>query len=402
MKSHHPILLALGAVALLTSCDDRPPIPTDLSRHHTLVRSDVAVDSTGIPPEGPYVAVDVGTFGGQVAKANAVNNAGAVVGQMEDNGGVTHAFLWHDGIVQDLGTLGGTFGQAIAINDAGEVLGTSTTQGGSREVVVWNGGIPQDLGPLQGTALPHLNQEGDVTWTGPTPTGPHAFLWQNGTVQDLGTLGGATSTAGGINDAGQVVGSSSTGTQTDVFVWTNGTMQDVPSPVPGASFSPVAINNRGWVTGTIRISGLNPWQKAFLWNGQSVMEIPVFGGSDTNAVGLAITESGDVYGFDFNLGGDARHPFVWAHGNLLPLNPARADQLVLAVNQQGIATGWEFVGPAERAIVIDHGSSWNLGVFAGGRGAESQGLALNSQGDVVGFSLAADGKTHAALWQRTR
>jgi probable HAF family extracellular repeat protein len=34
----------------------------------------------------------------------------------------------------------------------------------------------------------------------------HALVWQNGTMTDVGTLGGSDSYTHGINDAGQIVG----------------------------------------------------------------------------------------------------------------------------------------------------------------------------------------------------
>ena len=48
----------------------------------------------------------------------------------------------------------------------------------------------------------------------------HAFLWEDGTMYDLGTLGGASSTAVAINDSGQILGESETlGGATHAVIW---------------------------------------------------------------------------------------------------------------------------------------------------------------------------------------
>ena len=48
----------------------------------------------------------------------------------------------------------------------------------------------------------------------------HAVLWRDGTITDLGTLGGLISETTGINDADQVAGDSSTADgKTHAFLW---------------------------------------------------------------------------------------------------------------------------------------------------------------------------------------
>jgi probable HAF family extracellular repeat protein len=68
---------------------------------------------------------DLGTAGGSVSEAIALNSQGDVVGVSNTAGDLeTHAFLWtqRDGM-KDLGTLGGTFSLAMGINNRGEVVG---------------------------------------------------------------------------------------------------------------------------------------------------------------------------------------------------------------------------------------------------------------------------------------
>ena len=67
---------------------------------------------------------------------------------------------------------------------------------------------------------------------------PHAFLWQNGSMQDLGALGWNQQHRYDINDKGQVVGALQTGQNSHAFVWANGQMQDLNNLIPADS---------GWV-----------------------------------------------------------------------------------------------------------------------------------------------------------
>jgi uncharacterized membrane protein len=90
-----------------------------------------------------------------------------------------------NGNLRDLGTLGGNGSVAWAINNAGQVTGNALND------------IPDDF-----------NGFGDFGIVGATQT--HAFLWQNGVMQDLGTLGGPDSGPFAINQQGQVVGMAAT------------------------------------------------------------------------------------------------------------------------------------------------------------------------------------------------
>lgn len=123
---------------------------------------------------------DLGTLGGVQSGANAINNAGQIVGYASPPASSEHAFLYSGGKMTDLGVFF-DFSVANAINSSGVVVG-----------------------------------EGDVLLSNGN-TADHAFVYDGGKLQDLNTLipansGWVLSSATSINDKGQIVCDADNGT----------------------------------------------------------------------------------------------------------------------------------------------------------------------------------------------
>lgn len=101
---------------------------------------------------------DLGTLGGNDAMASVINENGAVSGfsstnaELNDSTGLPtiHPFLWKKGRMTDLGTLGGSVSEAFAINDAGQVVGRARVTDAPlvRHAFVWEQGTMTDLGTV--------------------------------------------------------------------------------------------------------------------------------------------------------------------------------------------------------------------------------------------------------------
>ncbi len=98
----------------------------------------------------------------------------------------------------------------------------------------------------------------------------HALLWQNGTVTDLGNLGGTGANAGNhacaINNHGQVVGHSELPHDTTFhgFLWTVETgMRDLGTLPRDFASAANGINDGGDVVGASFDANFNP--RAVLW-----------------------------------------------------------------------------------------------------------------------------------------
>jgi probable HAF family extracellular repeat protein len=92
--------------------------------------------------------------------------------------------------VTDLGTLGGPYTEGFGLNNTGQVTGHSSTSDGAQHAFLYSNGQMTDLGTL-GDSNSYsfgvsINNAGQVTGYADTPTGPwHAFLYSNGQMRDL-------------------------------------------------------------------------------------------------------------------------------------------------------------------------------------------------------------------------
>ena len=276
----------------------------------------------------PVSIHDLGTLGGAVSQAKAVNRRGQVVGTSRDALGRTRAFLWEDtlGIV-DLKPLTGVNSSANDINDGGEIAGGGDTGFGDFHAYLLSAGTSFDLGTLGGNESEALavNGRGQVAGhsRGATAPAKHGFvIAEPGTMIDLGTLGGATSIAHDLNETGDAVGLAETRSgQPRAFLWTaTDGMRDLGTL--GAASMALGINNRSEVVGG---SG-----HAFLWTARGGMvDLGTLGGRTSCAD--AINDAGCVVGASQTGASDARglpvtHAFLWTpDGGMLDLGTLGGD-----------------------------------------------------------------------------
>jgi probable HAF family extracellular repeat protein len=169
--------------------------------------------------DGPPDAVLL-EFQGVGTSITATNNDGAFVG-WHGPANTRLAFLSRGpGQFTELGTLGGERSLAQAVNNSGQIVGVAET-----------GATPAEL--AAGAAA------------------EEAFLYENGQMIGIGTLGGATSVARAINEQGTIVGDSTLqigNGEFHVFVYDSvGGMRDIGQP----GFNSVAhdVNDFGVVVG---------------------------------------------------------------------------------------------------------------------------------------------------------
>lgn len=202
-----------------------------------------------------YVPHRAGLFG------RGINNAGHVTATSPDIAYATHAILWTGegnpvrihGLADDY--CGGCDNDSYAagINNHDQVVGTAWGVDGRARAFLWHNGTTQELGTLGGARSDALgiNDHGHVVGSATNAAGvTRAFLYRGGRMRDLGTLGGAAAEAYAINDLGEVVGQSqrADGSWSGFRYSRDRGMQPLPGVGSGTGRA-VAINKAGQAVG---------------------------------------------------------------------------------------------------------------------------------------------------------
>jgi probable HAF family extracellular repeat protein len=306
--------------------------------------------------------------------------------------------------VAHLPSLGGSSSLGSSINDRGWIAGRSNLPGNqTRHAVLWRGGVARDLGTLGGpnsnVVWPVKNVRGIVTgiaqtdepdpnneaWScsaffpAPTARGFQClgFVWRDGQMRPLPTLGGTHGFATGANNWGQVVG------------WAENTVHDPTCVLPQVLQF-----------------------RAVLWGPgeHQIRELPPLPGDSVSAA-TAINDRGQVVGIsgicDDAVGKfSAIHAVMWENGVPRDLGNigGRAWNTSMAVNLQGDVAGFgnvsvtpngEFNGRA--FLWTKQGGIRDLGTLPGD--VFSQAYGINVWRQVVGRSCDADFNCRAFLWQ---
>jgi len=309
-----------------------------------------------------YTITDLPTLGGTNNRANSINNRDWLAGYSNLAGNtMRHAALWRDGALTDLGTLGGPNSAttwSVKAN-SGIVTGISQTS------------QPDPLGEAWSSA---------AFYPGATGTGyiNLGFVWENGAMRALPTLGGNNGFATGANSRGQIVG------------WAETAVHDTTCvPPQQLQFLPIVYGKQ-----TTAISAL-----------------PLAAG-DTSGAATAINEQGQVVGIsgtcDQAVGRyTAKHALLWdKNGSMVDLGNLGAQlwNTPTNINQRGDVVGFAATSNSdvdgnflEAFIWTAESGMQPLGFLPGDVHSEAYGI--NERRQVVGLSCDANGSCRAFIWQ---
>ena len=306
--------------------------------------------------------------------------------------------------VTNLSSLGGTVSRGNSINNRTWVSGYSNLSGNqSRHASLWLNGSLLDLGTLGGS-------NSSVAWPVKNDSGLIAGIAQTDTPDPLGEAWSC---------AAFFPGATATGPTCLGFVWQSGVMTALPTLGGNNGFATGANNHGqvvGWAENTVHDPTCVPPQvlqfRAVIWasDGSQIHELPPLPG-DTSGAATAINDKGQIVGIsgtcDQAVGRfTAAHSVLWENGTVTNIGDLGgvAWNTPMAINQNGDVVG--FAGqpgddpdnPQLHAFLwTRHDGIKDLGALPGDVYSEAHGI--NERRQIVGISCDAAGSCRAFLWQ---
>jgi probable HAF family extracellular repeat protein len=348
-----------------------------------------------------YTVTDLGALpGGFFSQGTAIANNALLGGLATNADGTQHAVLWHNGSIKDIGTpgLGGPNSAAFGINENRQATGLAET--------------------------PNKDPNGEDFCGYGTFLVCQPFLWQNGAMMPLPTLGGQNGEAGQINSHGAVAGNVENTTPDSTcpsgvpqifeekpVVWEHGEVRKLntfPNDPDGWAFG---INDQGQVVGASGECGpLNPQTGVYilsrhplLWDKHRTIYLPTLGGTGAfgpGNVAQQINNQGQVAGVSDLPGDETYHGFLWAENTrILDLKTLPGDfaSAALGINDSG-----EIVGVSLDADFNPRAFLWRSGrmIDLNQRAPNSPlhlliAHSINSHGEITGFGVDSTGDVHA-------
>jgi probable HAF family extracellular repeat protein len=204
----------------------------------------------------------------------------------------------------------------------------------------------------------------------------------------------------GITNSQRVLGMRSTDAAPagQPFVWHRGNLVDLP-----ATFVPVALNDSGQIAGSMPgPAGAGSFPG--LWDQGSVVDLSTWplvnvdGSTHYGGVAHGINNLGQVVG-------SAGKGVLWSNGSALQLE-GPGPSAAVGINDSGYIVGWYSLPMTfNHRYIREFTLLWQGETLLGELPSPLSGarrtrpVAINNAGDVVGWSMGADGLPHAILWR---
>ncbi len=303
------------------------------------------------------------------------------------------------GLMTDLGVVAGdNISAGLAINAVGHAVGRSQNGEVSARPFIWINGVMTSLGSLGGTygQAEAINIHDEVVGISKIASGAErAFYWRNGTITNLGTLAGTNSShATGINSDGVVVGYSVDPTgRPHSWRWDGESMTELIVAPGFVSAVALGINDAGQIVG---YSQTQTGGRGWIWQNGSMTALSTLA---AGTIPSAINNSGTIVGYSIPAIGGFTRALRWLDGAVADIGslPGDPNSAASAISDDGRIVGSSYSDVGAHGALWQNGQVIDIGSFGGGGFTDPRGV--NANGQIVGRAFTAGGALHAVIWQ---